>query len=224
MSKFSIAFVDDHPILLEGIASIFASDNAYHVVGKGGTAADALDITNRLKPNVLIVDLNMPGDTLEAMTSISQTMPETKIVAFTSAVGVDSAVEAFEAGASGYVLKGSSADDLRQAVRAVLGGETYITQSLAAQVILALRRVSMQKNKSEAIRLSVREEQIVNLLLEGRTNKEIGEQLDISVKTVKHYMTILMQKLHARNRLEVVLAAQKRLPGSVGSQTRQLLN
>ena len=211
MIRYSIAFVDDHPVLLEGIVSIFAADRAFDVVAKGGTAADALDISTRFKPDVIIVDLNMPGNTFDAMASISRNIPETKIVAFTSAVGVDTAVDAFEAGASGYVLKGTSADDLRHAVRAVLGGETFITQSVAAQVILALRNASLQKGNNEAIRLSVREEQIVQLLLEGQTNKEIAFRLSISPKTVKHYMTILMQKLHVRNRLEVVLAAQKRV-------------
>ena len=134
--------------------------------------------------------------------------PDTKIVAFTAATGVDSAIRALDAGANGYVLKGSSAQELIQAIESVRHGETYITQSFASQVIAALRNASLRRVAAEAVRFSIREDQIVRLLLRGKTNKEIAVALKISEKTVKNYMTILMQKLHARNRLEVVIAAQ----------------
>jgi two-component system nitrate/nitrite response regulator NarL len=226
MNKVSIAFVDDHPMLLEGLSAMFMGDGAFNIVGTGASAADAIDISVRLRPDIMIVDLSMPGNVFDAMTSISGAVPETKMIAFTSAVGVDTAVNAFQAGASGYVLKGSSADDLRHAVRAVLDGETFITPSVATKVVLGLRNASLQKDNTPSIRLSVREEQIVQLLLEGRANQDIARRLSISAKTVKHYMTILMQKFHARSRLEVVLAAQKRLAGNIdaSSQDRGLLN
>lgn len=115
---------------------------------------------------------------------------------------------ALDAGANGYVLKGSNAQELIQAVESVCQGETYITQSFAIQVIAALRNASLRRMAAEVVQLSIREDQIVRLLLRGRTNKAIAISLNISEKTVKNYMTILMQKLHARNRLEVVIAAQ----------------
>ena len=91
----------------------------------------------------------------------------------------------------------------------MLTGETFITPSFATKVIVALRDASLRKLAARAIKLSIREDQIVKLLLRGRTNKEIANQLNISEKTVKHYMTLLMQKLNVRNRLEVIIAAQK---------------
>jgi DNA-binding NarL/FixJ family response regulator len=100
-----------------------------------------------------------------------------------------------------------SAKELIQAVDAVRHGETYITQSFASQVIAALRNTSLRRMAAEAVRFSIREEQIVRLLSRGKTNKEIAVSLKISEKSVKNYMTILMQKLHARDRLEVVIAA-----------------
>lgn len=118
-------------------------------------------------------------------------------------------MKAFEAGAIGYVLKGSTDEELMQAIETVLAGETFITPSFASKVISALRTSAMPRSAPQAVRLSVREDQIVRLLLLGRTNKEIAHRLQISEKTVKHYMTLLMQKLHARNRVEVVLAAQE---------------
>ena len=150
----------------------------------------------------------MAGDVYAAIASSIKISPNTKIVAFTAATGVDSAIRALDAGANGYVLKGSSAQELIQAVEAVRHGETYITQSFASQVIAALRNASVRRVAAEAVRFSIREDQIVRLLLRGNTNKDIAASLKISEKTVKNYMTILMQKLNARNRLEVVIAAQ----------------
>jgi DNA-binding NarL/FixJ family response regulator len=106
-------------------------------------------------------------------------------------------------------LKGSSSDELLQAIASVSSGETYITRNFATQVIAALRDTSLRRKAAEAVKLSIREQQIVRLLLKGKTNKEIALAINISDKTVKHYMTILMQKLQVRNRLEVVIAAQK---------------
>jgi len=228
MSITSIAFVDDHPILLEGLASIFAEDGRYKVVGKGNCASDAVELITKSHPDVMILDLNMPGDAFQAIVSIQQNSPDTRIVAFTASASIDHAVRAFEAGAKGYVLKGSTDIELTQAIDIVVSGETYITPSFASKVIAALRNVSLRKRSKQPIKLSVREDQIVRLLLVGRTNKEIALRLKISEKTVKHYMTLLMQKLQARNRVEVVLAAQE-LDGyvparDVSSSAGSLLN
>jgi two-component system, NarL family, nitrate/nitrite response regulator NarL len=209
MSPVSIAFVDDHPILLEGIVSVFSKSDELNIVGKGNSTDDAVAIAETLSPEILVVDLNMPGDIFEAIARIVERRPNTRIIAFTAATSIDHAVRALDAGASGYVLKGSSADDLLNAIRAVRLGDTFIAQGFAGKVIAALRNASLRKAAARAIKLSIREEQIVRLLLRGRTNREIADQLHISEKTVKHYMTVLMQKLNVRNRLEVVIAAQK---------------
>lgn len=114
-----------------------------------------------------------------------------------------------EAGALGYVLKGSTFEELTEAIRVVHGGDTCITPSFASKVIAGLRMASLRRQAARAIRLSAREEQVLRLLLRGNTNKEIALALSISDKTVRHYMTVPMQKLNARNRIEVVLAAQE---------------
>jgi DNA-binding NarL/FixJ family response regulator len=204
----SIGLVDDHPLMIEGIITLFSRAQGLEISSTGSTARDIIDISSRFRPDVIIVDLSMSGDVYEAIASSIKVSPNTKIVAFTAATGVDSAIRALDAGANGYVLKGSSAQELIQAVEAVRHGETYITQSFASQVIAALRNASLRRVAAEAVRFSIREDQIVRLLLRGKTNKEIAFALKISEKTVKNYMTILMQKLNARNRLEVVIAAQ----------------
>jgi DNA-binding NarL/FixJ family response regulator len=208
MSPVSIGLVDDHPLMIEGIVTLLSRAQGLQVLSTGSTARDIIEISSRFHPDVIIVDLSMSGDVYAAIATSIKISPNTKIVAFTAATGVDSAIRALDAGANGYVLKGSSAGELIQAVESVCLGETYITQSFATQVIAALRNASLRRVAAEAVRFSIREDQIVRLLLHGKTNKEIAISLRISEKTVKNYMTILMQKLNARNRLEVVIAAQ----------------
>ncbi|WP_242224380.1 LuxR C-terminal-related transcriptional regulator [Shinella zoogloeoides] len=212
MSKVSIGFFDDHPILLEGLVNIFSRFNDFAIVERGASAADAVRAAMTRQLDVIVLDLAMPGDVFDAIATICLERPDTKTIAFTASVGVDSAVRALDAGASGYVIKGSTAEELYSAIHAVLRGETFITQSFATKVISALRDATLRRAAAQAIRLSIREEQIVRLLLRGKTNKEIATRLQISEKTVKHYMSILMQKLSARNRIEVVLAAQRLNP------------
>jgi DNA-binding NarL/FixJ family response regulator len=208
MSTVSIGLVDDHPLMIEGIVALLSRAPGLKVLSTGSTARDIIDISLRFHPDVIIVDLSMSGDVYAAIATSIRISPNTKVVAFTAATGVDSAIRALNAGANGYVLKGGSAKELIQAVESVRHGETYITQSFASQVIAGLRNASLRRAAAEAVRFSIREDQIVRLLLRGKTNREIAVSLKISEKTVKNYMTILMQKLHARNRLEVVIAAQ----------------
>jgi DNA-binding NarL/FixJ family response regulator len=208
MKSISVAVVDDHPMLLAGVTTLFENSEGFNIVGSGASAADAIDMMKH-RPDVIILDLNMPGNAFDAISKISAKASGTKVVAFTASNGIEHAVHALEAGANGYILKGSTADELLHGVRAVHAGETYIAPTFASKVISALRNASLRKAAVRAIKLSIREEQIVRLLLRGRTNKEIATALGIREKTVKHYMTILMQKLQARNRLEVVIAAQK---------------
>ncbi len=208
MRNSTLALVDDHPVLLKGLGDIISDVTDFRIVALGTTAQDAVEIAHRDKPDVIIVDLNMPGNAFEAIATVAGRHPETKIIVFTAASSTDIAVKALEAGASGYVLKGSTVQEVKGAILAVLKGETYISQEVAFSVITALRGAS-KRGDSKPVRLSKREEQVVTLLLSGKTNREIAAELGIGEKTVKHYMTVLMQKLQVRNRLEVVIAAQR---------------
>jgi two-component system, NarL family, nitrate/nitrite response regulator NarL len=209
MSSISIALIDDHPLMIEAIASLLSRTRGFEVVGTGTSANEIVELCRRTRPHVAVVDLHMPGDVYGAIANAIKASPSTRIVAFTAATGVDSAIRALDAGASGYVLKGSSTTELVNAIASVQSGETYITQNFANRVITGLRDASLRRRAAEAVMLSIREQQIVRLLMNGKTNKEIAIAIKISEKTVKHYMTALMQKLQVRNRLEVVIAAQK---------------
>jgi Response regulator containing a CheY-like receiver domain and an HTH DNA-binding domain len=226
MCKVSIAFVDDHPILLEGLSQVFSEFPNFTVVATGKCAAD-IEIISEKGPDIILADLNMPGDAFLAIRRSREISPPTRIVVFTASTGIDHAVKALEAGATGYVLKGSTDQELLQAIDTVLRGDTFVTPSVASKVISALRSMGAKGTTGRPVKLSVREDQIIRLLLMGRTNREIADRLKISEKTVKHYMTLLMQKLHARNRVEVVLAAQEIASYNAehgGEMHRSLLN
>ncbi|MBN7756647.1 response regulator transcription factor [Nitratireductor aquimarinus] len=225
VSRVSVAFIDDHPVLLKGLVGMFASLRRFKVVEQGQCAQDAVSISTSVHPDLLLIDLNMPGDAFGAIRTIQEVAPDTKVLVFTASSGIDHAVRALEAGARGYVLKGSTDEDLFAAIDSIVAGETFITPSLAAKVIASLRNQSLERS-AQPLKLTVREDQIVRLLLCGRTNKEIALQLQIAEKTVKHYMTTLMQKLNARNRVEVVIAAQKldAYHGSSSTMSRELVN
>ena len=205
----TIAFVDDHPVLVSGVSAIFADDDEFQVVAEGGCADEALKIAALHRPDVIVLDLNMPGDVFAAIADVRRISPGTRIVAYTASVEIDTAVKTLRSGASGFVVKGSSAEELRDGIISVSRGETFVTRGLAGKVLTAL---ATQIGGATATKLSMREIQVVRLLYRGHTNREIAEQLKISEKTVKHYMTILMQKLNVRNRLEVVMAAQQIIP------------
>ncbi|MGO4404682.1 response regulator [Bosea sp. RAF48] len=219
-AQISIAIVDDHPLLAEGISAVLSRRDNYLVVETGASAADIAEILSRRACDVLIVDLNMPGDVFGAIAELREIAPACRVVVFTASTETEHAVKALGAGAAGYVLKGSSASELLDAVEAALRGEVYITPAFAAKVIGALNNKAVEKQALLSAKLSVREEQIVRLLLCGKQNREIARSLDLSEKTVKSYMTNLMAKLRARNRLEVVIAAQKLRPADLASTGR----
>ena len=210
MSTVSIALVDDHPLMVEAVAALFSRAPGFHLLATGTTASDVIDICARHKPDVLVSDLSMSGNVYAAIATVVKNIPTTKIVAFTAATGVDTAIRALDAGANGYVLKGSNSSELLQAIDCVRRGETYITQNFASQVIAALRDTSLRRIAAEAVNLTIRETQIVRLLLRGQTNKEIAIALKISEKTVKHYMTNVLRKLHVRSRVEAAVMVARR--------------
>lgn len=209
MTPISLAFVDDHPILLAGIAGIFKDIGSYNVVGLGNCADHVVKITRESAPDVIVVDLTMPGAVLEAISQVATENSKTKVLVFTASTSADQAIAALEAGATGYVLKGCSEEELVTAVQAVSAGNTYISPSFASKVVTGLRNISQRRENADVLRLTAREDQVLRLLLRGMTNREIATDLSLSDKTVKHYMTILMQRLQVRNRIEVVLAARE---------------
>lgn len=155
-------------------------------------------------PEVLVLDPGGSEEGFKAITAIAAM--EIKVVVFTIVNRIEHAVRALDAGANAYLTSASTSGELLDAVQTVIGGDSFISPGIASKLIASLRTAAFTKAAAQKLKLTVREEQIVGFLHQGKTNREIGQGLGLSEKTVKHYMTVLMQKLAARSRLEVVLA------------------
>jgi two-component system, NarL family, nitrate/nitrite response regulator NarL len=199
--------VDDHPLFREGVAATLSADPAFEVVGQGESAEGALRLCTSLLPDLLLLDLNMPGGGLNAARAVAGACPVTRIVMLTVSEDEADVLSALKAGARGFVLKGVSGRELRGILAAVAAGEVYVTPGLAASM---LRDMTSGKATSRPLDdLTPREHQILEGVASGLSNKEIARNLELTEKTVKHYMTNILQKLQVRNRVEAALIAQK---------------
>ncbi|MDH4871585.1 response regulator transcription factor [Pseudomonas sp. BN515] len=206
-ARIRIGIVDDHPLLRQGVASALKRIGDFQVVEQGSRSEDAVDIALRLKPDVLLMDVNMPGDCFAAVRRITAEARGVRVLMLTVSESEDDAYAALEAGAQGYVLKGVSGPELVQAIRTVAGGESFITPAFASRLLGRMRH--RQDVERHRIELTHREEQIIREVANGLTNREVADKLNLSEKTVKYYMTNVMQKLHARNRVEAVAALRR---------------
>jgi two-component system, NarL family, nitrate/nitrite response regulator NarL len=213
-----IVVVDDHPMFREGVVHSLESQPDMEVVGQGASAEEGIRLVQQLLPDVALLDISIPGGGVEAARAISTSCPVVKIVMLTASENEDHVVSALEAGARAYVLKGVSTREMTSVVRSVHAGEVYVTPALAAH-LLATRTVAAAKPKlpvDPMNQLTEREQQILELVASGHSNKEIGRRLFLTEKTVKHYMTNILQKLQVRNRVEAALLAQKAGRGQTG--------
>ena len=204
-----IGFVDDHPTLLMGMAALFAAYPQFELVGTETSADGAVKLASEERPDVLTMDLSMPGNVEAAISAVLDVSPRTRVIIFTAYADVDLALRALDAGAHGFVLKGRPADDLFEAIEVVRRGTLYISPDFSPRLLAGLRQKTRREREHDAAKLSPREQQLVDALFEAKSNKEIARDLNLTEKTVKHYMTNLMNKLRVKNRLEVVLAVQR---------------
>lgn len=209
--KIRIVLIDDHPLFREGVAYTLRSEPTFEVIGQGESLDEALQLVADLTPDILLLDINIPGGGIHTAEKIAASHPATKIIMLTASSDDDDLVKALKAGARGYILKGVAARELISIVRAVYAGEGYITPSLAATLLseMAGGQRPSKTNPSPLDELTKREREILEHIAVGLSNKEIGQRLYVSEKTVKHYVTSVLQKLHVRNRVEAALLIQR---------------
>ncbi len=217
MDKIRLVIVDDHPIFREGVASALGAEADVAIVGQGATAEDAVRLARELLPDVILLDVNLPGGDLKAARTISTSFPTVRIVILIGSADEGILAAALKAGARACALKGVVVRELIGILRAVHAGEGYISPSLAAQLLSEgtspHRRQPAAKDDFE--RLTESEQQILKLIAIGRSNKEIGRKLFLTEKTIKLYVTSILQKLHVRNRTQAALLAQEKTrPGT----------
>jgi len=206
-----IVVVDDHPLFREGVATTLASYPDIEVVGEGSSSDEALRLARDLLPDVLLLDISMPGGGVNAARDIAAAYPVIRIIMLTVSEHEEDVLKSLKAGARGYILKGVTARDLVAIVRAVHSGESYVTPALAASLLADLKDEGSDAASNGGIldELTTRERQILELLATGRSNKEIARSLDLAEKTVKHYVTNILEKLQVRNRVEAAVLAQR---------------
>jgi two-component system, NarL family, nitrate/nitrite response regulator NarL len=205
-----VAVVDDHPLFREGVAGGVKASPELDLVAVGASRDDAVRIAQDMAPDVVLLDIQLPGSGLEAARAIVALGRGTRVVMLTASEQEEDVSAALETGASGYILKGISAADLVRTVLAVHKGNTYVTPDLAARMLRSLNRRAERKPEKDICSLTPREEDILDCVAIGQTNKEIAIRLNIGEKTVKHYMTNIMHKLQVRNRVEAALKAKGR--------------
>jgi two-component system response regulator NreC len=204
MLATTIVLADDHTVVRNALRMLLDAEPGFEVVAEAGDAEAAIRYVRGHKPNVLILDLNMPGrSSLEAVPDIQEASPQTEIVVLTMQNEPAFARRALQAGARGYVLKEAADAELVQAVRSAAAGDTYLQPALGA-------RLAAGADANEGDELSDRERDVLRLIALGHTNAEVAEQLYISIRTVESHRAHIQQKLRLSSRAELVRYALER--------------
>jgi DNA-binding NarL/FixJ family response regulator len=210
MSHIRVAVVDDHPLFLAGVVHALDAEPDITVVGEGSTAEDALHLAKECHPDIIVLDVNMPGGGMKALEGVLALCPDTKPMMLSGAIEQDQVRSAMQKGAWGFVLKGVSATELARSIRLVHAGERYITPVLAARLFALPPAAPVAVQSDPLAGLTSRERRVLTQIALGLSNKEIGLNLSISEKTVKHYVTTLLDKLGVSSRVQTALVARRR--------------
>ncbi len=199
-----VLIVDDHPIFRQGLISLLQQYPEFETVGQATNGKEAVAIASEVLPDVVVMDVCMPGgDGIAATTALLQKLPQVKVVIVTVSDKNEDLLAAIKAGARGYLLKSVSLRELIDSIRLVAQGEAIISPAMAGRLLDEFR----QADKELGEQLSLREQEVLQLVAQGYSNKEIANQLFISETTVKAHLRTILQKLHARNRTEAVALA-----------------
>jgi len=215
MSRIRILLVDDHDLFREGLAGIISTQPDLQVIGEAGDGLEAIVKARELKPDLIMMDIQMPGcDGLEATQKIKRELPDTVIVMLTVRDEEEKLFEAIRSGAQGYLLKNIRSHDLLDGLRGAMRGEAAIPPILAGRMLEEFRRLS-QYEPREAIRdelamLTLREKDVLSLVSQGKSDKEIATLLSISLHTVKSHLRNILAKLQVNSRREAAWLAKNK--------------
>ena len=207
MEKISVLIVDDHPVVRQGLRTFLELQEDLEILGEAGDGAEAVAQVEKLLPDVVLMDLMMPGvDGIEATRRIRAVSPSSKVIALTSFTDDEMVFPAVKAGAAGYLLKDVRPQDLADAIRTVHRGEALLHPMIAAKL---MRDVAQDKPKGVGQGLTERELEVLQHIARGMSNKEIAAALVLSEKTVKTHVSNILQKLHLADRTQAALYAVK---------------
>jgi DNA-binding NarL/FixJ family response regulator len=203
-----VIVVDDHPIVRQGLVGVLSDEEDLEVVGEAGSGREAIGLVARLRPDVVLLDLEMDDiDGVEAIPQLQAAHPTVQVLVFTAYDTDDRVLGAIRAGARGYLLKGASADEIARGIRTVAAGGSYLEPRVASKLL-----AEVNTPHRPATALSEREREVLRLVADGLPTKQIAASLSISERTVKFHVNSIFHKLGAENRAQAVaLAAQRGL-------------
>ncbi|HHW61867.1 MAG TPA: response regulator transcription factor [Syntrophomonadaceae bacterium] len=204
--KIRVLIADDHALVREGLIKLLQRDERIDIIAEAGDGQAAIDIARQEKPDVILMDINMPGtDGIAATKVIKKEIPATKIIALTIYED-DEVIEMVKAGVSAYVLKDVAGSELIETIYRVLDGEVVIHPRVAKRLV---KELTSSETKKEEVKLTRREKDVLGMLVKGYSNRDIAEKMFISEKTVKNHMTSIFRKLGVKDRTQAALYALK---------------
>ena len=212
MPKARVLLVDDHVVVRQGLKALFADELDIEVIGEASNGREALEFLAQLEPDVVLMDISMPGlNGIEATRQIQQRHPGVKVVVLSMHANEEYVFQVLQAGASGYVLKQSDSMEVLSAIRAAVAGGAFLCPPLSLTVIeYYLHRAQARGRGSDAELLTAREREVLQLLAEGKSNRDIADELSISIKTVETHRANMMTKLGLSSKTELVKYALRK--------------
>jgi len=207
-TKQHILLVDDHEVVRLGLKALLERHPDFEVTGEAGSARDAIEQVERLKPDVVVMDIRLPGTSgIEACEEIVQRFPDTRVIMLTSYAEDEMLFSAIRAGASGYILKQIGGEDLVHALEAVGRGDALLDPAVTQRVFQEVRKAGKDEEASAFAHISQQEKHVLLLVSEGRTNREIAKSLFLGEGTVRNYVSSILSKLGVSNRAEAAAYA-----------------
>ena len=208
MTRQRILLVDDHEVVRVGLKSLLEKHPDFEVIAEAASAREAIEKTKANKPDVVVMDIRLKGGSgIEACQEITEKYPETKVIMLTSYAEDEMLFSAIRAGASGYVLKQIGSDDLIHAIEAIGRGEALLDPAVTQRVFQEVRKAAREEEASAFAELTQQEMHVLQLVSEGRTNRQIAEMLFLGEGTVRNYVSSILSKLNVRNRAEAAAYA-----------------
>jgi DNA-binding NarL/FixJ family response regulator len=213
MTTIRLLIADDHRFFRDGVRAVLQAVEGFDVVGEAGNGADAIEQAAALQPDVILMDLKMPGlNGIDATRSILRASPHTGVIVVTMFEDTDSVLAAMRAGARGYILKDTDEEELIRSIRAVANGEALFGPAVARRLLNYITDVTPRASSAAFPELTDREREVLKLMVEGLNNQEIADRLVVSLSTVKYLISNILSKLRVDNRVAAVtLAIQKKL-------------
>ena len=207
MNKKSILIADDHKLIRQGIINFLEAQGEFEVKGEATNGEEAVMLAKKLKPDVILIDLNMPKmDGIEATREIKKLFPDIKVIVLTAFTQNEAVISAINAGVDGYLLKDIMPEDLITAIHSVLNGKPVLHPEIVRKIMLG---IATKDNPQKAETLTARENEVLNLLAEGKSNEDIAKALVISVPTAKTHVHNILSKLHMTKRIQAALFAAR---------------